>query len=521
MSLSKKQIISSLFFSICILTQGCTLKENSRIGEASSSMRTPILDGRFLSAQLSWSLNAEEQKHAITLVSENFIFSEKKKWNHPNVISLPVHPPDEVTLELRLADYPQEVKNLSIQAIATTGENLEERSLGIENIETHPDPEGTALRLDLVGLSTLFMDTREQRIYLQIQIKSPNRDVAELGLILSTPPSRVSIVEREFLFEKTSRNESAISPFRNLSSQAQTRELIERIQLRNDSFEKMRLSIPFKTRAKIRMRETRYWAEVMPHSNPHLPQYHQKEELIVKDMDADFFVLPLGESLSVHWTGYSQKNLDALELQPGETLELGLYLEGSVAERLRQFPIQHTALEKRSIDGIPHCQPSQIADLPASGTEGQYCELYAEGTSRWIAFPRDTVDLCRQAMEGMRNCLGSGFRDVALCKQVALWDYELDKRKKQVPNRPIFLPIWMNCRNLPLNPDGLTRRREPAWTWEMIFGNFRVGFETAPVIVEWENEEISMFARFAFSTDSREVEARGLTLIPKKLLLKK
>ncbi|MEK6577618.1 MAG: hypothetical protein AABZ55_00195, partial [Bdellovibrionota bacterium] len=259
-----------LLIALLPMIGACAFKQ-SAADEAASALYE--LNGRPISAQLRW----EGQKTEIVLTASSFKQRSRTAWIREESITLPPLVPDTIELELQLAIDAQELKNVRLAAVATTGDDLSERKLGAEILGSFPADFGSSLKFKIIGLKNLFLPDHEQRVFVTLEMKSPNKPDAFLALALTTPPSQIKIVERNFVFRRASIPQG-LEPYKTLTSQAESRVLVEHVRLRNDSFQRVRLSIPFRTEGEHKIRGTQFRVGTAPSANSHYTLHVQEKK---------------------------------------------------------------------------------------------------------------------------------------------------------------------------------------------------------------------------------------------------
>jgi len=401
-----------------LLLSGCAFKESATDRQQEGARK---MDGRILGAALTW----EGQEKPIALAADSFVHASGM-WTRDQVITLPVVAPEVTILTLQIARDPQDVKEWAAQAVVTTGDDLNERVLGTDITETTPAELGTKLKIRLVGANTLFRPDQEQRMYLTLRLRGANgADCGTLRLVVSTPPSRLTVLKDEQVLGRDFKDLS--QNVRVLASQAESRTMVRRLRLRNDSFESIRLTIPFKSRGLVRLRGTSF--STVATAQPYFPTYAQKSEDLIWDMESDFYVFPLSDDLPKTWTGFSQTMLNSLILSPGSAIDLGIYVPDQVMGQLQFHSASVPTVAVLAASGVAHCSPYPRVWIP--GDQGWF-DLF-DGThpgSSWH-FPPDTIALMKQAGVSMRACVDSGW-GVDQCNQAALIDEELARISHQV-----------------------------------------------------------------------------------------
>ena len=468
------------------------------------------LDGRILGASIQW----EGQNTPIAFAEGDLSKTGAHSWKRDQVITLPVGAPQSTTVVVLVATAPQDVKSLTSSAIATTGDDLNERSLGGVITGSTPADFGTSVKIQLVGADTLFQPDREQRMYVTVKLLSGQSEFASVRFVMSTPPSRLTAVKQELVY-----GQAAVADLNpallTLTSQAETRELIERIRLRNDSFEKVRLTIPFKNHGTVRLRDTKFSADPSANSNVHVAAYVQNQEDENWDIESDFYVFPLSDVLPTAWTSFSQTDMDSLVLVPGASIDLGLYADVSALKTIESHPASvalHQTLPTSSMARCPWPRP-----IP----QEEWCDLF-DGSHDGVGwhYPPDAIDLCKQDIRAMNACQWAGW-PVATCNQAALLDDAMDARR-MTSNGVGPWPLWLSCMKLITTPDGQhTVDKQVGWQWWPVNQDFKTGVDMAPVTIDWSNGEIPFISRFAPNGASEDTESRSLTLIPKSFGLRK
>ena len=496
-----------IIFSGLVLS-GCAFKESASDHQQEAARR---MDGRILGVTLTW----DGQEKPIALTADGFVRSAGM-WTRDQVMSLPVEAPEVVLLTIQVARDPQDVKEWTAQAVVTTGDDLNERVLGTQIVETTPAEIGTRLKVKLVGANTLFRSNQEQRMYLTLKLRARNgADNGAVRIVISTPPSRLTVLKDELVL---GRDAKGLSPsLRVLFSQAESRTMVRQIRLRNDSFETIRMTLPFKSHGMVRLRGTKLSAEEIPHF--YFSTYAQKSEDQVWDVESDFYVFPLSDDLPTTWTGFSQAMLNSLVLTSGSTIDLGIYMTDSMMGQLQNHPISIPAVSALASSGVAHCSPYPRIWIP--GDQGWF-DLFdgSHPGSPWH-FPADTIALMKQAGAIMRTCLDSGW-NVDSCNQAALLDEELDHRKMPHPDNGHPWMVFYGCPSIILCPNDPAHAcaTHHGWSWAPVTGNFQIGIQTNPVTVEWKGGQIAIFTRFFPSGDLNEGEARTLTFSPSGTLIR-
>lgn len=487
--------INMAFVFLGLVASNCAFKESALEKQQEVSR---LMDGRLLKTSISW----DGLDNPIALSTDSFI-KVSRVWTRDPVITLPVNAPETLNLYLQMARQPQDVKEWTAAAFVTTGDDLNERALGAQILESTPAEIGTLVKVRLTGADTLFVKDREQRVYLTLSLKSNSgEEVEKFRFVLSTPPSRLTVLKDELI---TGHYPSDLSPsLAMLSSQAESRMLVRRVLLRNDSFETVRITVPFKSPGKFSIRGVKYSTEQK--AAPHMTVYAQKKEDANWDLESDVYVYPLSDNIVKTWTSFSQADLNSLMLSPGATIDLGLYASDAVSTQLKTHPSSKPDLQTLPSASVAQCNPGAVISAPDPG----WCDALSTGGWNW---PGETIDLCKQATQAMRACLDSG-RRVDLCNQAALIDEELDRRKKPHPSNGIPWPIHYSCKmgdTCPGDPSHVCRLY-PGWNWSAVNAPFQVGIQTAPVTIEWKNKQISFLTRFAPANLSSDGEARSIVL---------
>ncbi len=490
--------LTMAFVFLGLAVSSCAFKESAAEKQQEVSRR---MDGRLLKTSLTW----DGLDKAISLPADSFI-RVADVWTRDPVITLPVDAPETLTLNLQLAHQPQDVKEWSASSFVTTGDDLNERALGAQILESTPADIGTAVKVRLTGTNTLFVRDREQRMYLTLSLRNPaGEDVEKFRLVVSTPPSRLTVLKDELV---TGRFPDGLQrSLTMLSSQAESRMLVRRVLLRNDSFESVRITVPFKSRGKFSIRGVRFSAETK--SAPHATLYTQKQEELNWDQDSDVYIYPLSEEIVKTWTSFSQADMNALILIPGATIDLGFYASDAVTAQLVAHPISNPEVRVLASNSVARCNPGAYISTPDPG----WCDLF-DHVGGWH-FPSETIALMKQEIQAMRACLDSG-RNVDLCNRAALIDEDLDNRKMPHPANGILWMVYYGCSynsTCPGDPSHVCEAHH-GWSWSTVNSNFQVGIQTAPVTVDWSEKQISLLARFSPAAVSNDGEARSILLSP-------
>ena len=442
------------------------------------------MDGRILGATLQW----EGQENPISFDRTSFLKSSPTGWVRDPVVTLPVQAPQSMTLAFQLAYGPQDVKELTVAAIATTGDDLNQRKLGAE-LESVPADLGTNVKVRLIGADTLFQVDREQRIYITVRLLSGRNELFSARFVMSTPPSKLSTVRQDLVYGQTGLAD--LNPaLLALSSQAEARTLIERVRLRNDSFEKVRLTIPFKNHGTVRLKDTKFSADSSPNSNAHVTAYVQSQKDENWDIESDFYIFPLNDDLPKTWTSFSQTDMDSLVLTPGASIDLGLYADVLAITTIESHPTSVASHQTLPVSSMARCP------WPRPIPQEEWCDLF-DGAHSGITwhYPPDAIDLCKQDIRAMNACQWAGW-PVATCNQAALIDDALDVRRQEMWG--IMWPIWFSCMKVILTPDGThTAGKEVGWQWWPVNQDFKVGIDMVPVTIDWANDQIEIRTRFA------------------------
>jgi hypothetical protein len=483
----------------------CAFKESALEKQQEVSR---LMDGRILRTSISW----DGLENPIALATDSFV-KVSRVWTRDSVITLPVNAPETLNLYLQMARQPQDVKEWTAGAFVTTGDDLNERALGAQILESTPADIGTLVKIRLTGADTLFVKDREQRVYLTVSLKSNSgEDVEKFRFVLSTPPSRLTVLKDELI---TGHFPSDLSPsLAVLSSQAESRMLVRRVLLRNDSFESVKVTVPFRNSGRFSIRGTKYTAEQK--AAPHATVYTQMKEDLSWDLDSEVYIYPLSDEIVKTWTSFSQSDLNALILAPGATLDLGFYASNAVSTQLTAHPASKFEVKALPSMSVARCAPGAYISTPDPG----WCDLFDGGHGPWH-FPPDTIALMKQEIQAMRACIDSG-RNVDLCNQAALIDEDLDRRKMPHPANGIPWMVYYGCANnstCPGDPSHVCEAHH-GWTWSTVNGNFQVGIQTAPVTIEWKDKQVSFLTRFAPANLSSDGEARSIVLSPSGTLIR-
>ncbi len=498
----KNYLICGSVLAAILFAPGCAFRESASDRQEASARK---MDGRLLGVTLAW----DGHEKPIMLGADTFARTSGM-WVHDQIVTLPVLAPEVVLLTVQIARDPQDVKEWSARAVATTGDDLNERTLDAQILETTPAEVGTRLKIKLVGANTLFRPDQEQRMYLTLKLQGPNSaEGGALRLAISSPPSRLTVLKDQQTLDRDFRD---VDPkLRVLFSQAETRTMVRYVRLRNDSFETIRLNLPFKNHATVKLHGVNYSTIATPH--PYFATYEQKSEELVWDIESDFFVFPLSEDLPKTWTSFSQTMLDSLILPRGATIELGIYAPGPVISHFGSHPASNSTVSALASSGIAHCNPNPRVWIP--GDQGWF-DLF-DGThpgSPWH-FPADTIALMKQAAGAMRACVDSGW-NVDQCNQAALIDDELDHRKMTHPDNGRPWMVFYGCPSYVLCPNDPAHAcaTQNGWSWTAVNRDFQNGIQTTPATLEWKEGQVPIFARFFPAGDLAEGEARNLTLSP-------
>ncbi|MEK6579733.1 MAG: hypothetical protein AABZ55_10945, partial [Bdellovibrionota bacterium] len=240
------------------------------------------------------------------------------------------------------------------------------------------------------------------------------------------------------------------------------------------------------------------------------------------DAETHWYIFPLKPNLPNTWTGFSQSDLESLFLNPGESLDLGFYLNQDAVNLLALHPSSKPSLEKYSMDAKASCPAVSIPPLPAQDNwdgGAWYCKnMNTPIGGQGYGFSDEAVQICRQAIPAMRACVSSGGAKEP-CNQAALLDEQLDQRRRPHPNNGLPWPIWLSCKNSIPTPEGRVGGFSLAWNWLPILAEFKQGLELEPVTVDFSSRDIAMFARFAPSRDTANSESREIPLIQNGLKL--
>lgn len=483
---------------VCLISlSSCAFKDSAADLQQKEARK---MDGRILGASLSWN----GLDNPVSFSTDSFL-KVSRIWTRDQVVTLPVNAPESIIASIQLAHEPQDVKEWIASATTTTGDDLNERTLGTRILESTPADPGTLIKIQLIGTNTLFLRDREQRVYLTLSLKGrTGTDYGTFRMVLSTPPSRLTVLKDEIVLGHMPKD---VSPdLAVLSSQAESRALVRRVLLRNDSFESVRLSIPFKSAGTFHIHGLKYSAESK--SAPHATIYAQKQEAQAWDLESDMYVFPLLDEVAKSWTSFSQTDLDAVVLKPGETLDLGFYASNEVTAQLKGYPASKPDVKTLPSVSVASCKPGSVISTPDPG----WCDLFDGGYGPWH-FPPDTIALMKQEIQAMRACVDSG-RNVDLCNQAALIDEELDRRKMPHPANGIPWMVYYGCSNnstCPGDPSHVCEAHH-GWSWSTVSNNFQIGVQTAPVTVDWKDGPVSILTRFAPSLTAMDGEARSIPI---------
>lgn len=489
--------------------QGCSFKavdnDSSAIASDQAQIKTETR-----SAVTGMSITWEGRKAQIEIKSASLKKSNGSNALYTKVITLPVRAPAVLDATMRLSDHPVVLTDLSLKAVATTGEDLNERTIGVEIHKSEPAADGTSVNFRLIGLDNLFSVDQEQKIYLKLSIGLKGKPISEIVLVLSTPPSSIATLEREIVFERKSSEELRLARFRTLQSQSEKRILLERLRLRNDSFEKVRLSVPFKTRGKLNFSKRRFWAERGPDKNPRVPRFWQRYEVEALTQEEGFYIFPLIDDLPTIWTSFSQRELDSIVLAPGEIVELGIYVNARVQAHFEKFPFSRIQKTSLSIDGYAECPADRVIDVPVTypaALRRAMCHVPLPNKS----LEDDNARLCGHVQDLVHHCRFPWPKNQDACDLAALGDDELYKlRVHQGPK-----VAWHGCRKS--CGENCT---EPGWEWKFIMREFDVGYHSEPVFIQWESDVIPMHARFFTENAEADSESRIATLFDSKWVIR-
>jgi|GEM_PF-1633179 len=504
-----------LFVAMTILTSSCAFKPSPQEVEIAALQK---LDGRVLEAQFQW----EGKTDPILLKSHAFQQKAAKTWERDQVVSLPVKVPEEIFLNLNLAQDPQSLGGAQVSGAFTTGADLKDKHISVDLLDTTPAEIGTLLRLRLTGLNHLFRENEEQRVYFSLEIKSKNGSTILIEWTLSTPPSRLTRLKTDPHSGRSAQKPEPLKSLQQLKSQAESLELIQHVEFRNDSFEQMNLQIPLKNHGIIRLRGKRFWAEKAESSPTPIPRYEQKETEEIHDFEGVFFIFPLTDDLPTRWTGITQSQLNSIKLNPGQTILLGIYATADTMKQIASYTRSQPHTELKTVSGVAQCPAQAILPLPPPGPNGSnepnaegYCDLYGP-SGPFMRFPDPAIALCKEALPILRACRSSNFSDTELCNRAALYDQELFHASHPQPGGT-RITIVLLCSD---HPPQILIPSNPSWIWQPIHSNFKVGLQTLPVTVDWDTQSISMSTRFSVQNEaSSAIESRNHILFQNGFLL--
>lgn len=462
------------------------------------------MDGRIITATLKW----EGQETPVIRNGSSFKVKAKSAWLSPEMLIIPAKVPDSIELELNIAKDTASLKDLKVEATATLADNLIGRKVSIESIDSAPSEIGTTVRLKIGELHSLFRDDKEERVSMQLTLNLTNNEKIGLELNLCTPPNQVSIEKLEV---------TGMSPaLQELTTPAKTLKLLQAFHLQNNSFERVKVGIPFHNRAKINIPGKRYSIEVkVADGNPHGQASTQKVEDENQEFDGEFYLFPMKDDLTSSWTGVSQKDMDSIFLAPKEKITFGLYVDEAALAWVNTHPASKPSTQDSPVGGYATCPQERIVRLP-QGTFAQMfqistCTLQLDSNSKGKS-ELDNSELCDHAIKTIDRCFGSNFTDHDICTEAALNDDELYLRRfkggSQIP--------WYSCRN----NCGERSCTKPQWDWVPIQSQFQVGLQTGTVTAQWEAQSVLAVLRFAPEGDPEVTESRVMRLAPENMWLR-
>lgn len=498
-----------VFMVLISIFSACAFKKNPDLTPEQVQQK---LDGRIMETSLKW----EGQEAPITRTGTRFKIKSQGSWLSPDLVNLPVKVPDSIELNVKVAKAQASLKNLRVEGIATLADNLTERKVAIDLIDSSPSEIGTVIRFKINELHSLFKDDKEDRVSMQLMFILTSGERISLELNFCTPPSLISVDKLEL----TAMNKA----LKELSTSAKTLKLLQGFHLQNNSFTEIKISIPFHNRAKIHIPGKRYGINVkQDEANPHIPLSTQTEVEENHEIQGDFYLLPIKDDLVISWTGISQSDMDSIVLQPGESLDLGLYIDGMASTLLDTYPASQPVMKESSVGGYPTCPKEKIVQVPADNNmHFQYMTLclsqldppifLGASTPEEQQLLKDHADLCENGFVAMRSCIASSFSDRDICLKAALNDDGLYKKRRHgIQGHPFY-----SCRN----NCGSYECTKPDWEWNLITSPFLVGMKTEQVNVEWETGNISIITRFVEDNAAEVTESRSIKLAPENMWIR-
>ena len=454
----------------------------------------PLLDGSFAELSVSW---ASERKAVFSI--EQIQRNPLGESSVPGVISLPVSPPDQVQIALSLRANSADLQDLGLSAEALTGENIETRALGVDQLEFGASSVGTRIVFSLKDVATVLSAVREQRIFVRLKLQSPKLPEKTLLFSLSTPPSKLTVLFDRFHFRGAGVHSSEFP--QELTSQAKSRFLVRSMRVRNDTFLPVRLELPFRSELKMRAPAQKFWSERVADPNPFGTVYTQKSENRNQEWNVSAYLYESSEGLERKWTGLGQTDLNRVILEPGQARSFALYVDEGVIWTLDEHPAGVLQRVARSVGSKAVCPADRIyAPLPQAG----WCENFRDAGG-W-KFSEEAVTSCRESIERMASCL-RGAQEA--CNQAALVDLRLDRELRTPhPSSAVPWPIFLGCRRHELNAEGRLRYIHYGWGFQPLYAEFLEGLQSAPVTLEGEGSSLLGHVRFATGHESSDQEYR-------------
>lgn len=485
------------------LCSGCAFKSPAG-GEAGDTLYPN--DEALTGIQLGW----DGLEHPLEVGANDFSKRDARTWTHELPLSIPAALPKSISMSIGIRQDAQALQGVDVAAQAVNGEGIRPKDLGVSDLIVTPADTGSWVNFHVQAIPLLFSSEREQRVYVTLKLSQAHRPLANIRLLLITPPSALTELERS--------SKPAMLPT-ILKTQATEIQLVERAIFRNDSWAPVSISFPFSVSGRVAARFKRFTIDSTSQPNPHVQAHEQGVTPETKEKETALFIVPAISGIEQSWTQLPEGGVRKVVVAQGSILEIGLYVPSEVSAFLKPLRGIEPESLTASIDARARCPNWVPPTIPASvnGDEGRsYCQMLRD--SGHYDYSDEAIQACTDSIRSMRACLASGWAKEP-CDQAALTDDHVDQTRAPHPDSHVPWPSWMGCRRFDTT-DGHTTYIYNGWVWEPINGTFLEGLEWQEATLHAPSFNIEGILRFDIDTQGTNAEGRTLALFKDGIVLR-